>query len=89
MINKDVNDKNYVSWAMMMYELSDAHEHLGELIQEMNREDSFDETDFRVQLGHVYAHLNRAWNGRNDTDAVNTEQREARSQMPVDLVPVG
>ena len=84
-------DEHPVAWAMLMHELDDAHEHLGELIDRLQRGDPVDEDDFRVDLGHVYAHLNRAWNGRSDPDAANASggTREQRTRFPQDLEPVG
>ena len=48
-----------------------------------------DERDFQVRIGHVYAHLNRVWNGRNRTDEITDDQWERMSQFPQDLIPVG
>ena len=77
---------------MLGYELDDAAEALATLLREMKAED-FGEPEFRVNLGHVYAHLNRAWHMRNaTTDAAldpSEEQREAWTQFPTDLEPVG
>ena len=80
-----------VAWAMLMYQLGDAHEHLGDLIKQMNVDDEFDEAEYRVCLGHVFAHLNRAWHGRDDTqlDTVSEEVHDEYSKHPVDLDPVG
>ncbi|MBX6315417.1 MAG: hypothetical protein IRY99_21275 [Isosphaeraceae bacterium] len=74
-----------------MYELSDAREHLGALIARMQADGRIEESDFAVQLGHVFAHLNRAWHGRGDPqlDTVPDEELAARSQYPADLPPVG
>lgn len=80
-----------LAWSMLMYELADAHEHLGNLIREIQA----DEVAFRIDLGHVYAHLNRAWNLRNKTDAWHdpsnpgwdTEYEAARA-FPTDLEPI-
>lgn len=58
-------EENPVEWAGMMYELEDAHEHLAALISNMESDPTFDKTDFRIQLGHVFAHLNRAWYRRD------------------------
>ena len=85
------NDEHPVAWAMLLYELSDAHEHLGALIAQMRAEGAIDEADYRVHLGHVFAHLNRAWHGRDDAelDNVPADQDDERSKFPVDLSPVG
>jgi len=49
----------------------------------------FDEAHFAVDLGHVYAHLNRAWHARNQPSEMTSEQRDAFSEFPRDLKPVG
>ena len=77
--------ENYVTWALLLHELEDAREHLENLIREMSNGGEINEADFRVDLGHVYAHLNRAWNGRNEADEPNSELWEAQSQLPNDL----
>ena len=87
-----INQKeNPVSWAMLMYELDDAHEHLGDLISKMAEDGAIEDEDYRVQLGHVFAHLNRAWNGRNEVELDKTSDQipSKRSQFPTDLKPVG
>jgi hypothetical protein len=84
-------DEHPVAWAMLLYELMDAHEHLGALLAQMRAAGQVEEADFAVQLGHVFAHLNRAWHGRADTDldAITDDQHAERSQYPTDLPPVG
>jgi len=85
------NAEHPVSWAMLMYELADAREHLGVLIDQMAAEGAIEEPDFQTQLGHVFAHLNRVWHGRNDTrlDEVSGVLHVERSKFPDDLSPVG
>lgn len=34
----------------------------------------YDEANFRVNLGHIYSHLNRAWNARNRLGAHSTQE---------------
>jgi len=82
------NNTNPVEWALLMYELEDAKEHLQDLIDEMADSRAFDETDFRIQLGHVYAHLNRSWNARNYEGEVSDENRDKFSSFPTDLEPI-
>jgi len=85
------NDENPVAWAMLMYELTDAREHLENLIDQMTAGGLIAESDFRIQLGHVFAHLNRAWHGRDDAqlDEVSSQSHVERSKFPEDLVPRG
>ena len=86
-----MNAEHPVAWAMLMYELSDAHEHLGELITQMNAAGEIDEPEFYVYIGHVYAHLNRAWHGRNDPnlDQLSDEKLIEHRKFPTDLQPSG
>lgn len=89
MIDKE---NNYVEWALLMYQLEDAYEHLGDLIKEMTKdkkpsEDDFCEIDFSVHLAHIYAHLNIAWNTRNLTKAYEMKDREKLIQFPTDIEP--
>ena len=85
-----INQKeNYVAWALLIEELDDAHEHLGELIKAMVKSGCCEEEDFSVRLGHVYAHLNRAWHSRSQTSETTSEQWDNFSQFPKDLKPVG
>ena len=51
-----------------MYELEDAQEHLATLISEMSSQVDYGEVNLRVDLGHVFTHLNRAWHLRDVTE---------------------
>lgn len=86
MINQN---QNPVSWTTLLYELADAHEHLGSIVDQMSSTGRIDDEDFRIQLGHVFAHLNRAWNGRDDSEPLPDSLHTERSQFPSDLQPVG
>jgi hypothetical protein len=74
-----------VAWAGLMYELEDAQEHLAALISKMNSAEAYDETDFRLELGHVFAHLNRAWYRRDQPDGLSDEQWMAASGFSMDF----
>lgn len=76
-----------VEWAALMYELEDAQEHLTALISEMSAADDFDEVDLRIQLGHVFSHLNRAWHRRDKVYGPNQEEWQDASRFPSDLDP--
>jgi len=90
MVNKQTD---YVAWVAVVQELDDAVEHLQALVRKMSEEADFGEVEFRIGLGHVYAHLNRAWHQRDTTEeeqAVFTaDQFQAWSRWPTDLAPVG
>jgi len=85
-----INAKDhYVAWALMVSELDEAVEHLQKLTASMASAGSIEEEDLEIQLGHVYAHLNRAWHSRNREEEVSSEEWGAFSQFPKDVTPVG
>jgi len=77
-----------VGWAMLMYELDDAHEHLGNLIKTISSDPEYTEEEFRVNLGHVLAHLNRAWRRRLVHEDMTEEEWNAAREYPDDLKPI-
>lgn len=79
---------NPVEWTLLLHELDDARDHLSKLLEQMAANGAIDEIDYRIQLGHVYSHLNRAWNGRDNRSEPNTELWEKQTLFPVDLEPV-
>ncbi len=82
-----------VGWALLMYELDDAHEHLGNLLTHMRERSDVDEIEFQIELAHVYAHLNRAWFRRNVHEDFAASEYDAASELatrfPTDLEPIG
>jgi hypothetical protein len=82
-------DKNSVEWFLLVDSLVDAKEHLANLINEMETLENFDEQEFSIQLGHIYAHLNRAWNSRHVEEGINSENWDALSQFPTDIHAIG
>jgi len=85
LINKT---ENPVEWALLNYQLSDALEHLNELITTSMEAEDFNETDFRIELAHIYSHLNRAWNMRNLEGEMSSEKFKQFSSFPKDIVPL-
>jgi hypothetical protein len=77
-----------VAWAMRMYDLDDAREDLESLLAQMQDDPAFDEACFRIRLGHIYWHLNRAWNCRNvlDDQLENIDANAGR--FPDDIAPI-
>lgn len=86
MINRN---ENPVAWALLLTGLDDAREHLEGLVNEMNEAGAIEESEFAVQLGHVYAHLNRSWHSRNQDQEISKEQWPVFSQFPKGINPVG
>ena len=76
-----------VAWAALMYELEDAQEHLATLISNMNTDTDYDETNLRIDLGHVFSHLNRAWHRREKIEGFDEAEWREASRFPTDLDP--
>jgi hypothetical protein len=85
MIDRNLNP---MGWSFLMDELQDAYEHLGDLIKEISSDTEYGEPELRVELGHVFAHLNRAWRRRNVPEDFSDAEWEAAGEFPDDLEPV-
>lgn len=85
MINRDDNP---VQWVLLLDELNEAHEHLGKMISELTAQPDYDEARLRVDMGHIMAHLNRAWARRNCTRDLTDQEWEAFREYPEDLRPI-
>lgn len=70
-----------------MSELEDAKEHLSQLIAELQQDSEYTEANLRIDLGHVYSHLNRAWHRRNKLEDISEAEWMTASQFPLDLEP--
>jgi len=85
-----INKKdNYLEWIQLVEELDEAKDHLDRLTKEMSETDNYNENRFSVDLGHVYAHLNRAWNSRCSEQGILEEDWNELSKFPKDIKPVG
>lgn len=81
-------DINPMEWASLVDDLADAHEHLGELIKRMMQDPRYDESSYQVDMGHVMAHLNRAWARRNIDRELTESEWEAFREYHEDLKPI-
>jgi hypothetical protein len=72
----------------MTFNLEDAHEHLGNLIKSIQVDPQYGDPEFAVDLGHVVAHLNRAWFCRNHSENLTEAQWEVARAYPKDLEPI-
>jgi len=54
--------------SVVLFHLREAAEQLKETIQELESSTDYGMEEFQVDIGHLYHHLNTAWNGRNQTD---------------------
>lgn len=85
-----INGKeNPVEWALLAYEIDEVMEHLQAIRESLTPGGSIEPEDYEVQLRHVYAHINRAWNSRNRLGEQTPELFELESKFPSDLDPVG
>lgn len=80
---------NPVPWSLLVSGLDDAREHLALLVEEMAAKGSIDEEELRIALGHIYAHLNRAWHSRDHTEEITQKDWAQISRFPTDVEPVG
>jgi hypothetical protein len=85
------NEEHPVAWALLACDLTEARTSLEALVEQMNENGRIDEIEFGIQLAHVYGHLNRAWNARDDPQFGDGSQElfVQRSQFPSDLPLIG
>lgn len=83
-----INEKdNPVERALLLYELDDARERLEALLRQMVKDEKIVDVDFGVQLGYIFAHLNRGWHSRDHKGAVSDIDHDLFSKFPTDLLP--
>lgn len=84
-----INSREHpVGWALLVLEFADAHEHLGKLIADLHGDSEYEEANLRIDLGHVLAHLNRAWARRNVVDDLTESEWDRAREFPTDLQPI-
>jgi len=81
-------NQNPVQWTLLVDELNEARQHLETLVSEMMTDTDFGESRFAVDMGHVMAHLNRAWARRNHTRELTDAEWETFREYPQDLRPI-
>ena len=81
---REIDDPPF--WTSFVHQLEDARVHLSELIDEMCAKNEVDEIELGIRLGHIYGHLNRAWNGRRLANAdVSEWYTEKNCRFPDDV----
>lgn len=80
-------EAQFVEWDLFLCELEDAKEHLEGLLREIKGDPSYGEGNLRIDLGHVYAHLNRAW--WRSAKILDDNDWARASKFPDDLTPIG
>ena len=85
MINRQ---EHPIGWSFLLDELSDAQEHLQTLLKEIAENPEYGEPELRIDLGHVFAHLNRAWYRRNVQEDFPESDWDIATSFPTDIEPV-
>lgn len=86
MINQE---ENPVEWAMMCYELEELAQHASDLASRFSADGEINEMEFRIQIGHLYSHLNQIWNARNFKGEIDEEHYLLFRKFPKDIEPYG
>lgn len=77
-------NKAYVIW-----NLREAQEELGKILQEIENVDDYGFGEFSVAMAHLYHHLNTSWNAKDSTveqsDACSEADFMKWRQFPVDI----
>ena len=53
---------------VVLFHLQEAAEQLNETIRSLSSDQEYGDEAFQIEMGHLYHHLNTAWNGRDQTD---------------------
>ena len=53
---------------VVLFHLREAAEELNQTIGNLERDVDFDDVKLSLAMGHMYHHLNTAWNGRDQTN---------------------
>ena len=78
-----------LAFDQLVFHLQEAQEHIGTLVVEMCERPDYGEEEFAIDIGHLYAHINRVWNCRNSEIGMNEENWEEITCFPTDVRPVG
>jgi hypothetical protein len=62
---------------MILSNLNEGLEQLQQTIEEIKRNPEYGIEEYRVEMGHLYHHLNTAWNGRDATEQEYKECADA------------
>ena len=53
---------------VVLFHLREAAQQLNETIQSLASDGAYGAEEFQVEMGHLYHHVNTAWNGRHQTE---------------------
>ncbi|WP_321279154.1 hypothetical protein [Marinifilum fragile] len=73
----------------ILYNLKEALEQLSNTIHELETDKDYEYGNFRVDMEHLYHHVNTAWNAQNSSDQESRECSESNyntwRQFPKDM----
>lgn len=73
----------------ILFHLTEAREAIQELIEELKSDQEYEFGNYRVEMGHLYHHVNSAWNGRDASkeavDVCSQEDFHRWCQFPTDI----
>lgn len=56
-----------------LFQLREAQEAIAQTIADMEKDAEYEDVDLQVDIGHIYHHINTAWNARNESAAKTTK----------------
>jgi hypothetical protein len=59
---------NFMNRSVVLFHLREAAEQLNDTIQSLANDGDYGTEELQVEMGHLYHHLNTAWNGRDQSD---------------------
>ena len=73
----------------ILFHLTEAREAIQKLIEELQSDQDYQFGNYRVDMEHLYHHVNSAWNGRDASkeavDACSQEDFRRWRQFPTDI----
>jgi len=73
----------------ILYNLKEALKQLSNTIHDLETDKNYEYGDFRVDMEHLYHHVNTAWNAKNSSEEESRECSESNFQIwrqfPVDI----
>lgn len=73
----------------ILFHLKESEEAVRNLIADLERDPAYDIGNYRVDLSHIYHHINTAWNGRDtsaqEVDECSDDNFNKWRQFPEDL----
>jgi len=65
----------------IIYNLKEALEQLSMTINELETDKEYEFGDYKVQMEHLYHHINTAWNARNSSEKESIECSEKNYEI--------